>query len=252
MTYKLGKLPPKQNARTLHLKNYISHDILPDPVRRVFREYKVPEQAKQMYGNERYGNCVWAMLANYIILTTCHTGSVVIPTLDDVLAGYSAVTGFNPGPPPINDNGTAMTDAFDYMRTTGMAGHKILAWAKIDHTDIRSRRLGVQLFGATCVGVQLPDNAEDQFDSGEPWEVDDAVPNPDSGHAILHPGYGSLGGDYVSWAKWDQKAGAEWESECIDEEYVLISDMWFDAVTNKTPGGLDLATLEKDLNAIAA
>jgi hypothetical protein len=137
------------------------------------------------------------------------------------------------------------------MQSTGMGGHKILGWAAVDSSNLTRRQLGVDLFGATYVGVALPDNAQDQFGDNKPWELTQP-PDPNEGHAILHPGYGRAGGDYVSWARWDQKASAEWEAACIDEEYVIFTEDWISRVTGRTPSGLDLATLQADLKLIAA
>jgi hypothetical protein len=111
--YRTGKNPPKFHAKTLHLSDYLGTNLLPDPSRRVYREYLTPDSAKQFYGNDLYGDCVWAMSANALISMTAHTGTIVIPTLADVLKGYSDVTGFSVGPPVMNDNGTAITDALD-------------------------------------------------------------------------------------------------------------------------------------------
>jgi hypothetical protein len=259
---KLGKLAPAFHPKTLSFAKYLVTPHINglgiakrwnapglSPASKVYREYKTPIEAMQMYGNDRYGCCVWAMVADFLILTTVHTGNVVIPTLADVLGAYSAVTGFDPTT-GANDNGTSMTAAFAYLQSTGIAGHKILAWAQIDHTNLIHRRLGVDLFGATCTGVQLPDTAQTQFAAGQSWEVSNG--QIEGGHAILHPGYGSLGDDYVTWAKWDQKASAAWSSQYVDEEYVLITEDWFNQVTKLTPGGLDLKTLEADLNLIAS
>jgi hypothetical protein len=223
---------------------------LPAPSTKVYREYKVPPAAKQMFGNDVIGDCTIVGAANHLILTTCHTGTVVIPTLAEVIAMYSAVTGYVPGNAS-TDNGAAMTDVRAYLHTTGLHGHKILAWAQIDHTNLTHRRLGVDLFGATYVGVQLPASAQDQFANGQPWEV---IPGSaiDGGHAILHPGYGARGDDYVSWAKWDQKASAAWSAKYVDEEYVIITNDWLSRVTQKTPGGLDIGTLLRDLQAVRA
>jgi hypothetical protein len=245
---KLGKLAPQFHTKTLAFEKYLTVE-LPVPVSKVFREYAIPAEVKQMFGNDHYGDCVWAMWANFIILTSSHTGNLVIPTLDDVLKAYSDVTGFDPQT-GMNDNGTSMTDSMEYMRTTGMAGVKILGWAKIDHTNRDHRNLGVQLFGATLVGVQFPESAQVQFAKGQSWEY---VPDSpiEGGHAILHPGYGRAGDNYVTWAKWDQKAGLPWAAN-VDEEYVAITEMWLDKATKKTPGGLDLATLQSDIEALSA
>ena len=251
MKLKTGKLPPKFHPKTLSFAKYLMAGsqrwkaVLPSPATKVYYEYKTPDAAKQMFGNDTIGDCTCAGAANLLILWTCHTGAITIPTTEQVIAMYSAVTGYVPGNPS-TDNGAAMTDVLAYLQSTGLCGHKILAWAQIDHTNIRQRQLAVDLFGATYVGVQLPDSAQTQFSAGGSWEV---VPNSpiDSGHAIIHPGYGALGGDYGTWAKWDQKASSAWETAYIDEEYALISEDWLDAVTKKTPEGLDLDTLQADL-----
>lgn len=246
---KLGKLPPKHHPNTLRLGKYLGQGILPSPATKVYREYLTPESAKLMFGNDQYGDCVWAMFANFIILTTVHTGSLFVPTLVDVLKCYSDVTGFDPAT-GANDNGTNMTDAMAYMQSTGMAGHKILGWARVDHTNLNERRLGADLFGATLTGVNFPESADTQFNSASSWEIDPSSPIA-GGHAILRPGYGAAGDDYVTWAKWDQKASAAWSFGYVDEEYVAITEDWFDAVTKLTPGGLDLLTLEADLKLLA-
>lgn len=247
---KLGKLAPKWHPHTLSLAKYLAPDLLPDAAAKVYREYKTPAVAMQLFGNDRYGDCVFAMFANFLILATVHTGTIVIPSLADVLKGYSDVTGFDPAT-GANDNGTVMTEALEYMRNVGMAGHKILGWAKIDHHNIVHRRLGVQLFGATLVGVSFPASAMTQFGNNQPWHVDSGS-TIEGGHAILHPGYGATGDDYVTWGKWDQKAASSWSLEYVDEEYVAITEDWIDKVTGKTPGGLDLATLQTDLKTLTA
>lgn len=241
---KLGRLAPKPHAKTLLLGNYLA-GALPAAASKVYREYKTPETAKQMFGNDTIGDCTCAGAANLLILATCHTGTVVIPTLDDVIELYTKVSGYDPTT-GLNDNGAAMTDVLDLLRTDGIAGHKILAWAKIDHTNLTHRRVAVDLFGATYVGVNLPTSASQQFERNESWEVvrHDTI---EGGHAIIHPGYGSEGGDYVTWGRWDQKASSEWEKKYIDEEYVIITEDWLDAATHLTPGKLSLAELQRDI-----
>lgn len=248
MNKKTGKLPPRPHPKTLLFGKYLTGE-LPPAAARIFREYKTPPQAKQMFGNDQYGDCTCAAAANHLILTTCHTGSVVIPLLEDVLDLYSEATGFSAGPPPMNDNGAAMTDVLEKLRTVGIAGHKILAWAQIDHTDALHRKLACDLFGATYVGVALPDNAEDQFDANQPWEAVDGF-KPKDGHCILRTGYGADGDNYVSWARWDQKASNAWSTKYVDEEYVLITSDWINQATQKTPGGLDLDTLLADIQLL--
>lgn len=247
---KLGRLAKKAHPKTLHLSRYLSASLLPTPASKVYREYKTPDAAKLMFGNDVYGDCVWAMLANEGILASCHAGSLVIPTLDQLLEAYAAVTGFDPRT-GANDNGTVMTDALAYMQTTGLAGRKILGWAQIDHTNLVHRKLGCDLFGATLVGVNFPSSAQNQFDSNVPWELDPAS-QIEGGHAILRPGYGSLGDDYVTWANWFQKASAAWSYAYVDEEYVVIDQIWLDYLNGRQIPGFDVNALWADLKAIGA
>lgn len=247
MRYKLGRLPYKPHPKTLRLAKYLTGE-LPEPARKVFREYKVPDQAKRMFGNDTVGDCTCAAMANLIVLTTCHTGQVVIPSRDEVIAMYAAVSGYDAAT-GANDNGAAMTDVLDSMQKTGLAGHKILGWAAIDPSNLRQRRIACDLFGCTYVGVNLPQSAEEQFARREPWEV--AADSPIlGGHAILRAGYGAAGDDYVSWARWDQKASAAWSAAYVEEEYVVITEDWIVQATGRTPGGLDLAALRADMELL--
>lgn len=244
MNFKTGKLAPKVHSRTLAFGKYLT-GTLPAPAAKVYREYKVPQIAKQMFGNDKAGDCTCAYAANHLILNTCHTGIVTIPVLRDVIDMYIALTGYDPRT-GANDNGVAITDMLEYLRTVGLSGHKILAWAQIDHTDAFHRKAAIDLFDGTCVGVQLPDNAENQFDADQPFELVPGHPGED-GHCILRTGYGSDGGNYVTWANWEQKASNAWDTQYVDEEYVVITQDWINQATKKTPGGLDLDTLLADI-----
>lgn len=247
---KLGKRAPRPHPNTLRLSLFFKDD-LPEPARRVFREYKTPPEAQKMYLNDKYSCCVFAALCNKIIHDTVHTGTIVIPTDEEMLAAYSAVTGFNAAT-GAHDDGAIMTEALEYMREVGIAGHKILAWAQIDHRNLKHRRLGVQMFGATLLGAQMPNSAMDQFDAGKSFSVSWKNIGMAGGHAMMKPGYGAEGSNYVTWSKWDQKVGLSWENHYVDEEYVVISPDWLNKATQQTPGGLDLAALEKAISALRA
>jgi hypothetical protein len=241
-----GRLPPKYHPKTLLLSKYLDMASLPTPPEKVYLEYKTPASAKQMFGNDVYGDCTCAAQANFLIDATCHSGTAIVPTLAEVLAVYSGVTGFSVGPPVLNDNGAAMTDVLAYMQSTGLAGHKILAWAQIDYTNALLRKLGIYLFGATYTGVNLPQSAMDQFDADQPWEVsgDGTIVG---GHAILRTGYGSEGSNYVTWANWEQKASNAWDAAYVEEEYVIITQDWLNAQSGKSVFGFDLASLQADI-----
>lgn len=245
----LGKLAPKPHLKTLVLAKYLT-PLLPPPPEKVYREYKIPLDAWGMFGNDKIGNCTFACIAHLLMLVTAHTGRLVIPEEADVIKGYSAVTGYDPKT-GLNDNGAAITDVLNYWQTEGLAGHKILGWAKIDHTSPLAHHQGIYIFGGNDIGVELPNVAQEQFNDGKNWEV---VPNDggiDGGHCILESGYGADGSNYCSWGKGDQKASNAWSDKYCDEGYVVITKDWINEASGLAPNLLNLDALIADLKAMA-
>src|SRR5580698_5360811 len=150
---KFGKLAPKKNSKTLLLSKYLTTTLpatLPPAPEKVWREYKVPPSLWGMLGNDTIGDCTCAAIAHFLMLVTAHTGTMVTPSVSDVLSVYSAVSGYDPAT-GANDNGAAITDVLEYWRTTGISGHKILAWAAIDPTNIPEVKQGIWLFGGVDI-----------------------------------------------------------------------------------------------------
>lgn len=249
MTYKLGKLPPKQNARTLKLSTYLGERMPPPPPNKVWREYKVPPDAWGMYANDRIGDCTCAAIAHMLMLVTAHTGKMVVPTEDEVIKAYSAISGFDPVS-GMNDNGAAITDVLEFWRSVGIAGHKILAWAQIDHTNIQQVKQAIWLFGGIDIGVNLPVSAMEQLDSGQSWNVLQNDGGIDGGHSIPNFGYGALGTNCITWGA-RQGMSWGWFRSYVDECYAVITEDWFDQTSGNTPSGFNLAQLEADLKAVA-
>lgn len=249
MPFKLGKLAPKYNPKTLKFTKYLSPAI-PSPPEKVYREYKIADADWGMFGNDTVGDCTCAAIAHMLMLFTAHTGKIVVPTLDDVIKLYTAVSGYIPGDDS-TDNGTAITDVLNYWQTFGLAGHKILGWAQINNGSTLRRAQGVWLFGALDVGVQLPDSAEDQFAQGKDFEI---VPKAKivGGHSIIQPGYGHLGDDFVTWGKGYQKASRQWTNRYMDEAYIVITEDWINEASGLAPNGFNIDELRADLKAIAA
>jgi hypothetical protein len=245
---KLGKLAPKHNDKTLLLSDYAA--ALPAPPEKVYREYKIPEAAWLMFGNDSIGDCTCAAIAHMVMNATVHTGDIFIPSEDDVITAYSAVSGYDPAT-GLNDNGAAITDVLNYWRTTGIGGHKILGWAQIDQTNLLAVKQAVWLFSALNIGVQFPNSAQTQFANGQPWDVETPDGGIDGGHSIPTFGYGSAGTTCVTWGQ-TQAMSWDWFTAYCDEAYTVITDDWLDQATQSSPSGFDLATLEADLKAISA
>ena len=249
MTLKLGKLPPKHHPKTLLFEKYLLPDALPVPPGKVWREYKVPEDQWQMFGNDKYGDCTCAAKAHILMLMTAHTGTIIVPTLQDVLTMYEAVCpGFDPDT-DANDNGAAITDTLNYLQTTGIAGHKILGWAAIDSTNPVRIRQGIYIFGAVDTGFNVPQSAMDQFSAGQTWDVVSDDGGIQGGHDVPYFGDGAGGYSCVTWAK-NQKLTNAFEAKYCDECYCLITQDWLDNADGLAPNMLNLDALTADLKAI--
>jgi hypothetical protein len=248
MGMKYGKLAPKWHPQTLRGSLFQRATIM-SPPDKIYLEYKINPSAIGMYGNDQYGDCVFAMLAHWLMIITAHTGTMIQPTLDDVLGWYHDVTGFDPAT-GANDNGANITDALDYWKTIGLCGHKIDGWMKIDSTNSVQRRKALWLFLAIGTGIQCPALAQTQFANNRTWDVAPNDGGIEGGHAILQAGEGSLGRDYQTWGKGDQKATSAWGDMYEDEAYVVLTKDLIESASGKSPFGFDYDALTAALAAM--
>ena len=246
--YKLGKLALKKNLKTLSLKKYLTG--LPTPPKKLWREYKVPPDSWQMFGNDFCGDCTCAAKAHIMMLMTAHTGTMFTPDPKDVIAMYSAISGYDPVT-KANDNGCAMTDVLEYMQTTGLSGHKILGWAAIDFTNPAAVLQAMYIFGAVDIGFNVPQSALDQFNAKQDWDV---VPDDGGivgGHDVPYFGAGGKGNSCVTWAA-NQKSTNAFNLRYWDEAYVLLSQDWVNNASGLAPNMINMDSLLADLKTIAA
>ena len=251
---KLGKLAPKFHPKTLLLSRFLLADAPPPPAK-VFREYKVPGDAWGMYGNDTIGDCTCAAIAHLLMLVTAHTGKMFVPDPEAVIQMYSAITGYDPSQTDSSgnnptDTGAAITDVLNYMQTTGLQDHKFLGWAQIDQGNLLHCHQGIYIFGANDVGVQLPAIAQQQFSSGEAWDVVADDGGIEGGHDVVEFGYGAAGTDDCSWGNGQQKATNAWNQKYVDERYVVITPDWINQADGLAPNAMDLDALNAALAEI--
>jgi hypothetical protein len=240
---KLGRLPHDPDRLALHLGPHLTGVIPPNPplVDWLSRVSDWP-----MYGNDRYGDCVWAMIGHLIeAWTTYGQGKTVTVDEAALLKGYSAVTGFNPADPS-TDRGTVIADALSYWRKTGIAGHKILAYAQVDHTNRAEVDAALSIFGGLCLGVRFPASAMDQFNTHQAWHVVNPDGGIEGGHAVHHGYYQTSAQDerVVTWGA-VQTMTDDWWNRYVEEAWVVITPEWLSAA-GTSPGGVDLQGLGDD------
>jgi hypothetical protein len=250
---KLGKLAPKAHPKTLRFGAFLLPDAPPPPPAKLWREYKIPEDAWGMFGNDTIGDCTCAGIAHLLMLVTAHTGGMVVPDEKDVIEFYSAVSGYDPST-GANDNGAAITDVLDRWQSVGFSGHKIVAWAGIEPANFLHRHQGMYIFGGNNVGVELPAIAQQQFADNATWDVpsDGNDGGIEGGHCIIEAGYGADGSDFVSWGRGTQKATNAWSQKYMDEAYVVITQDWIDNATGLAPNMMNMDALVAALAALKA
>ena len=247
----LGKLPARPGAVSFKLSAYLDKPKLPVPPK-VFGHQALVSGAWDMFGNDQYGDCVFAGAAHETMLWCREAGAAPSFTDAAVLSDYSTVTGFDPAKPD-TDQGTDMTAAASYRRKIGIvdaAGrrHTIDAYLAIKPGDVTELKAAAYLFGAIGVGIRFPGSAMDQFNAGKPWSVVSRS-SVEGGHYI--PCIGFDGADFlvVTWGK-VQRATPGFLKKYCDEALAYIS---LERLTGgKSLDGFDLASLRADLAALHA
>jgi hypothetical protein len=248
---KLGKHTPRHDPRTLLLASYAT-PALPAPPAKLNLATKV--KAWGMMDNDQLGDCTCAAAGHLIMEWTANAQSkMVTPPDSDIVAAYSAITGYNPTS-GANDNGAVELDVLNYWRQQGITGHKIEAFIALEpsnHTHIMD---AVWIFGGCYIGVALPKSAQAQTSNKQTWSVSpqgtggDGAPGSWGGHALPVVAYDSRGLTVVTWGALQNMTWGFWAAYC-DEAYAILSDDFLAKKGGKTatPTGFDLAQLRTDL-----
>lgn len=251
---KTGKRPARSDAVKLKFGSYFSAAELPVVPVAFGRPWLV--RAWGMLANDQYGDCVWAGAAHETMLLKADAGYAA-PSfmIRDVLADYSAVTGFDPKNPNTTDNGTDVQAAAAYRQKTGIGDangnrHQIEIYTSLRVGDLAELALATFLNGVAGVGVDLPSSAEDQFNAAEPWTVvkgDTSV----GGHYIPCVGRNSAGNFLViTWGRL-QAVTPSWLQTYMDEGITYVSPERLNA-KGLSPQGFDAQTLNDDFKQITA
>lgn len=254
----LGKRAPRIDKRTLQFRDYITRPIaaakttpLPYPPPKEDRLSRV--KSWPMYANDRIGDCALAYAGHQIQMWESFTRpGTPPPTTEQIIAAYSAITGYVPGDPS-TDNGTVLLDMLNYWRKYGIAGRKILAFAKLTQGDLEESRWSVEYFGGTCLGVALPVTAQTQ----NAWTVvdmtGDGQPGSWGGHCIPSGAFdysvpGEIRNTVVTWGA-EMPMSNNFYKAYNDESYAVFSEDWLDS-KGRDPDGFNLSQLLADLKEV--
>jgi hypothetical protein len=245
---KLGKLNPVHDPRTLMLADYLDTSALPATPATYVWAKNISATAWGMMGNDKSGDCTCAAAGHLIMEWTDDNGQLITPTDPQIIAAYSAITGYNPVT-GANDNGAVETEVLNYWRNTGIAGRKILAYAALEPKNHNHIMLSTFLFGGCYIGMALPISAQTQTVWSVPpgGAVGKGAPGSWGGHAVPVIGYDNHGLTIITWGATKKMTWSFWDAYC-DESYAIISNDF--AGSKPAPNGFDLAALQADLKQI--
>jgi hypothetical protein len=246
---KLGKQAARHDPRTLLLASYVT-PALPTPPASFDLTAKVGASWGMME-NDQLGDCTCAAAGHLLMEWTANAGKKMFtPTDKQIVAAYSAITGYNPAT-GAHDDGAVEVDVLNYWRQSGIAAHKIGAYMALEPVNHSHIMDSVYIFEGCYIGMQLPKSAQAQVQNHQPWSVPPGGPNGDGkpgswgGHAVPVVAYDARGVTVVTWGALQTMTWSFWETYC-EEAYAILSN---DSLTNKkqTPQGFNLTQLQADL-----
>lgn len=240
-----GRLPAQPARPRLRLGAYLTGS-LPTPPASIDWQSRVATWP--MYLNDQIGDCTCAAVGHLIEAeTTYGQGATVTVADQDVLTMYEKVSGYNPADPS-TDQGAVIQDVLAYWQKTGMAGHRIVAYAAVDVSNVSEIKAAIDLFGAVDIGINFPSSAMDQFNAGQEWDVVKGS-QIEGGHCVPVGAYGSDGSlTCVTWGRTQKMTAAFWQ-KYVDEAWVVITDDWLNS-KGTDPQGLNLYQLGQDYAAL--
>lgn len=241
---KLGRLPVKHDPRTFQAAKYMEA-VSPPPVS---SDWDSPVPRWNMFKNDTIGDCTFAACGHLVQNWTFNATANEITISDtDIIKGYSAVSGYDPQT-GANDNGCNELDVLNYVRKTGIAGHKFQAYVQLDVTNINQIKQAINLFGGVYIGINMPISAQSQV--GGLWDAASGAngqPGSWGGHAIHVGKYNASEMEGVTWGDLQRISYAFW-NKYVEEAYAIVSLDFFNG--GKDPQGFDITTLENDLVAV--
>lgn len=246
---KLGKLPARPDAVKFKFSTYVDATKLPTIPKAIGHANLLPTDLG-MFGNDEYGDCVWAGAAHETMLWNREAIKTVAFTDAAVLSDYSKVTGFKPSDPS-TDQGTDMSVAAAYRRKTGVIDggrvrHTIDAYLALEPGNMTQFAQALYLFGAVGVGIQFPGSAMDEFNDGKPWTVV-AGAEIEGGHYVPLLSRDAKYWNVATWGKIQPVTEGFLKKYC-DEAIAYVSTEML--IANKSLEGFDRATLLADLKAL--
>ena len=250
---KLGKQPARHDPRTLLFATYATAALpAPPPSLDLTAKVKVPWG---MMDNAQVGDCTCAAAGHLIMEWTANAQSkTVTPTDAQIIAAYSAITGYNP------------KTGSQRQRRTGNRCPELLAanWnRRPQDSGLHGSRLqphphhgwNLDLRRLLHRASPAQERAQAQTSNKQIWSVPpsgtggDGAPGSWGGHAVPVVAYDSRSLTVVTWGALQTMTWGFWQAYC-DEAYAILSPDFLAQKKGQpvTPDGFDVQLLLEDLS----
>lgn len=190
--------------------------------------------------NDVYGDCTIAGIIHMLQLVYAEIGEeFAYPGDEAVKETYFKLSNGQ-------DQGLVERMVLDTWMKEGLFGNKISAYAPVNIKNRQEMMAAIYLFGSVYLGVEMPPNAEQQFEAHEPWHIVNFPEQAMGGHCIVATGYNRFGIDIITWGATESMTWGWWE-EYGSEAWVVIPEIFVEA-DHGPVWNIDILALQQDLN----
>jgi hypothetical protein len=254
--HKLGRLLRTYDPRIPHMSALVAGQTLPPPPASVDYTTGMPSNLGMML-NDTLGDCTCAAVYHALQVWSANASPPMVTQPDgDVEKLYVLACGYNPrvsGEGPGGNEQHVLTYLLKSGAPTGPSGqtrHKIAAFVEVDPRNTDDVKRTISDCGVAYIGLNVPQFIVPPPPAVPPdvWDVQSTDTQIVGGHAVVLAGYNATGARLISWGQYYTMTWAFFAAY-VDEVYAIADQTWIDS-KGTSPGGLSLAELEAQMQAL--
>lgn len=253
--FKLGRLPRSFDPRVPHMSALLGGQVRPPPPPTTDWTGPLPADLGMMM-NDTLGDCTCAAFYHALQVWSANANPPMVTAPDPVVEElYEQGDGYNPAQGGEGPGGNEQKLLTYILRQgapapDGAGRVKIVAFVEVDPRNTDDVKWAIYHCGLVYIGFTVP--AFLMPPNAPPPQVWDVQPSADNssvgGHAVILAGYDANGAKVISWGQYYTMTWAFF-GQFVDEVYAIADGDWIEA-KGMTPGGLTLAQLEQQMQAL--